>query len=148
MALYKWPIAGLSPQQVSKPLPEVHSLHTLPYSFPEGLNLHQLSNGSPILSPTICTITPLITNKQLLQVKLTLKQRLKRNEGGGKTRDYAMRQLPVFGVPPHEAKNKSMVTYESGDTPSLIDDLLKEGNFPHILQHQINTMCSAYTPKL
>ena len=50
-----------------------------------------------------------------------------------KTRDYKTPQLPIFGVPPHEAENKSMVVYEFGDASSLINHLLDEGNFPHIL---------------
>jgi hypothetical protein len=60
----------------------------------------------------ICTIPPLITNKHLLQLKLALKQRLKSKEVGGKMSDCRMPQLPVSGVSPHEAKNKSMVIYE------------------------------------
>ena len=72
-------------------------------------------NDSPILSPAISTITLLITNIHLLQLKLTLKQRLQSNEIGGKTRVCKMPQLPIFGVPPHEAENKNMVVYELGD---------------------------------
>jgi hypothetical protein len=98
--------------------------------------VHQFANGFPILSPAICRISPLITNKHLLQLKLTSKQRLKSNEVGGKTSDCSTPQLPVFGVSPHEAKNKSMVIYELGDAPSLINHLLDEGGFPHILKHQ------------
>ena len=79
-------------------------------SFLEGVSVHQLGNGFPILSPTVSTIT----NKHLLQLKLTLKQRLKSNKCGGKTRDCRMLQLLVFGVPPHETKNKTMVVNSLG----------------------------------
>jgi hypothetical protein len=92
-------------------------------------------------------ITPFITNKHLLELKLTLKQRLKSNEVGGKTCDCRTSQLLISGASPHEAKNKSMVIYELGDAPSLINHLLDEENFPHILEHQINTMCNAWNPE-
>ena len=116
-----------------------HYQRAIVHFFPEGVRIHQSNNGSPILPLAIYTITPLITNKHSLQLKLTLKQTLKRNEVGGKVCD-CQTQLPISCTSPHETKKKSMVVYEFGDTPSLIDDLLDEGNFPHILKHQINTM--------
>lgn len=109
-------------------------------SFPEGVGVHQFNNGSPIMSCVKCTIMPLIIDKHLLQLKLTLEQRLKRNEVAGKTCDCRTQQILVSCAFPHEAKNKCMVIYELGDGPSSINELLGEGYFSHILKHQINAM--------
>ena len=40
-----------------------------------------------------------------------------------------------------------MVIYEFLDAPHLINDLLDEGNSPHILQYQINIVYSTWSPK-
>jgi hypothetical protein len=82
----------------------------------------------------------------LLQLKLALKQTLKSKEVGGKMSDCRMPQLPASGVSPHDAKNESMVIYKFWDAPSLINHLLYEGSFPHILKHQINTVCNPLSP--
>ena len=47
----------------------------------------------------------------------------------GKTRDCRKLQLLVFGVPPHETKNKTMVVNELGDGPSLINHHLDKREF-------------------
>jgi len=96
-----------------------------------------LAKSSPILPLGIFTIMPLITKKHLLQLKLTLKQRVKSNEVGGKTCDCKMSRLPVSSASPHEAKYESMAIYKLGDAPSITSDLLDEGIFPHILEHQM-----------
>jgi hypothetical protein len=83
---------------------------------------------------------PLIKNKHFLQLKLTLKKRLKSKEVGGKMSDCRTSQLPVSGVSPHEDKNESMVIYELGGASSLINHLVDEGRFPRIIEHQINTV--------
>lgn len=93
------------------------------------------------MSPAISTVTPLIRNKHLLQFKLTSKQRLKSNTVGDKMCDCMMLQVLVFSVSPHEAKNKIMVICKLGDTHKHINYLLDEGEFPHILKKQIDTMC-------
>ena len=96
------------------------------------------------MSLGVSIITPLIKIKHSLQLKLASKQTLKSNKVGGKTCDCRMPQLLVSGESPHEAKNKSMVIYKLGDTPSHINHLLHEGEFSHILKQQIDTMCCTW----
>ena len=50
-------------------------------------------------------------------------------------------------VSPHEAKDKCMVIYEFCDALSVINNLLDEGYFSHILKHQINAMGCTWCPK-
>ena len=81
----------------------------------------------------------------LLQLKRVSKLRLKSNKVGGKTCDCRNLQLLVSSVSPHEFENKNMVIYKLGDAPSHINHLLGEGEFPHILKQQIDTVCCTWS---